>query len=59
MNGKLAMVNIYQNLDWTTLKDYINEAAVWGAKAVFIDPITVITTGVSAAEANTMLQDMA
>lgn len=58
LDGKLAMVDIYQNLDWTTLKDYINEAAVWGAKAVFIDPITVITNGVSAAEANTMLQDM-
>lgn len=59
LKGKLAMVDIYQNLDWTTLRDDIIAAVDWGAKVVFIDPITVITNGVDAASANTMLQDMA
>lgn len=59
IDDKLAMVDIYQNLDWGTLRDTILEAHGWGAKAIFIDPITVVTNGVDAASANTLLQDMA
>lgn len=59
IGDNLAMVDIYQNLDWGTLRDTILEAHGWGAKAVFIDPITVVTNGVDAASANVLLQDMA
>lgn len=59
MRGKLAMVDLYQHMGWTTLQQDIYAAIAWGAKAIFIDPITNITNGVNAAEANTMLQDIA
>jgi len=36
LKGKLAMVDIYQNLDWKTLHDDIVSAVDWGAKVVFI-----------------------
>lgn len=59
LKGKLAMVNLYQHLGWDSLRDDIIAAAAWGAKAVFIDPITNLTNGVNAADANTELQKIA
>ncbi len=59
VKGKLAMVNLYQHLGWDSLRDDIIAAAGWGAKAVFIDPITNLTNGVNAGDANTELQRIA
>lgn len=59
LKGKLAMVNLYQHLGWETLKADIISAVQWGAKAVFIDPITNLTNGVDASDANTKLQEIA
>lgn len=56
IKGKLGMLNIYQHVGWQNLKEDIIAAAEWGAKAVFIDPITNLTNGVASAEANTVLQ---
>lgn len=57
--GKLAMVNLYQHLGWESLKTDILSAVNWGAKVVFIDPITNLTNGENAGEANTKLQEVA
>ena len=59
MQGKLAMVNLYQHLGWDSLRDDIIAAAHWGAKAVFIDPITNLTNGMPAGDANVELQRIA
>lgn len=59
MAGKLAMVNLYQHLGWNSLRDDIIAAAHWGAKAVFIDPITNLTNGMPAGDANVELQRIA
>lgn len=59
MRGKVTMLNLYQQMDWSVLKQDIRAAVAEGAKAVFIDPITTISNGFSAAEANTVLQEMA
>lgn len=59
LNGNVAMVNLYQHLGWESLKADIYAAAMWGAKAIFIDPITVVTNGMSAGDANTKLQEIA
>jgi twinkle protein len=59
MKGKLSMVNLYQHLGWETLKADIYAAAAWGAKVVFIDPITNLTNGMEAADANVKLQGFA
>ncbi len=59
LNGKLVMVDIYQHLGWETLKADIYAGAAWGAKAIFIDPITNLTNGMSAADANVKLQEIA
>lgn len=59
LDGKLAMVNLYQHLGWATLQADIRSAANWGAKAIFIDPITNLTNGENAGEANTKLQEIA
>lgn len=59
MRGKLHLVNLYQHLGWETLQADIREAAAMGCKAVFIDPITNLTNGMNAAEANTKLQEIA
>jgi twinkle protein len=57
--GKLAMVNLYQHLGWESLKDDILSAVNWGAKVVFIDPITNLTNGDNAGDANSKLQEIA
>lgn len=59
LKDKLAMVNLYQHLGWETLKADIYAAAAWGAKVVFIDPITNLTNGMAAADANVKLQEIA
>ena len=53
------MMNLYQELSWENLQADIRAAAGEGCKAVFIDPITVLTNGVPAADANTLLQKFA
>ena len=59
VKDKLVMMNLYQELSWETLKSDIRSAAADGCKAIYIDPITVLTNGVSAADANTLLQKFA
>lgn len=59
LKDKLAMVNLYQHLGWETLKTDIISAVNWGAKAIFIDPITNLTNGIDSGEANTKLQEIA
>jgi twinkle protein len=55
LQDKLVMVNLYQHLGWDSLKEDIQAAAAWGAKVVFIDPITNLTNGQDSAAANTHL----
>jgi len=59
LKDKLVMVNLYQHLGWDSLKQDIIDAAAWGAKVVFIDPITNLTNGQDAASANTHLAGIA
>ena len=59
LKGKLAMVNLYQHLGWDSLKADIYAAASWGAKVIFIDPITNLTNGMESAAANVKLQEIA
>lgn len=59
IQDKLCMVNLYQHLGWETLQADIRSAATAGCKAIFIDPITNLTNGMSAADANTKLQEIA
>jgi len=56
VEDKLMMLNLYQELTWEGLQADIREAAAQGAKAIFIDPITTLTNGVSSGDANTLLQ---
>lgn len=55
IGDKALMLNLYQHLDWDTLKGDIIAAVSAGAKAVIIDPITNLTNQVSSAEANEKL----
>jgi twinkle protein len=59
IGDSLLMVNLYQHLGWETLKADIREAAAEGCKAIMIDPITNLTNGMNAADANTKLQEIA
>jgi twinkle protein len=59
LKDKLYMLNLYQHLGWNTLKEDIVAAVGEGCKAVFIDPITNLSNGVNAADANTLLQEFA
>lgn len=59
LKDNLCMINLYQHLGWESLQADIRAAAVAGCKAVFIDPITNLTNGLSAADANTKLQEIA
>lgn len=59
LKGHLYMLNLYQHLGWETLKVDIRQAAMEGCKAIIIDPITNLTNGVNAADANTKLQEIA
>lgn len=59
IGDKLCLLSLYQQLDWQTLKGDIVSAVHEGCKAVFIDPITNLTNGISSAEANVELQGIA
>ncbi len=59
MNDKLILLNLYQHVGWDTLKADIRAAALEGCKAIIIDPITNLTNGIKAADANTKLQEIA
>ena len=58
LNGKVLMVDLYQHLGWESLKDDIIAASSEGAKAIFIDPITNLTNGMSPTDTNTKLQEV-
>jgi len=59
IKDQLILLNLYQHVGWDTLKGDIRMAANEGCKAIFIDPITNLTNGMSAADANTKLQEIA
>jgi len=59
LKDRVAMVNLYQHLGWESLKTDILSAVEWGAKAIFIDPITNLTNGENAGDANSKLQEIA
>jgi twinkle protein len=59
LRGHLYLLNLYQHVDFNTLKGDIRQAALEGCKAIIIDPITNFTNGMSAADANTKLQEIA
>lgn len=59
LSDNLVMLNLYQELSWEGLKADIRAAVAEGVKSVYIDPITVLSNGIAAAEANTLLQKMA
>lgn len=59
LKDKLYMLNLYQHVGWESLKDDIRHAAAEGCKVVMIDPITNLTNGMNAADANVKLQEIA
>lgn len=59
LGNKVCMLNLYQHLGWETLKADIYAAKAGGIDAVFIDPITNLTNGMNAADANAKLQEIA
>lgn len=59
VGDNLCMLNLYQNIDWNHLRTDITTSVENGCKAIFIDPITNLTNGISAADANTVLQEVA
>jgi twinkle protein len=59
LRDHLLLLNLYQHVDFTTLKGDIRQAALEGCKAIIIDPITNFTNGMDAASANTKLQEIA
>lgn len=59
VNDKLWLLDLYQHADWKTLRSDIVMAAHMGCKAAFIDPITNIINGLSAAETDTVLKEIA
>jgi len=58
MAGKIVG-KVFHDPNVESLKADIYSAAGWGAKVVFIDPITNLINGLAAAEANTLLQEIA
>lgn len=58
VEDKLFLVDLYQHMGWEGLKQDIVAAAALGVKAVFIDPITNLTSGMPPSEANTKLQEI-
>lgn len=60
IGDSLYLLNLYQHVDFDTLKGDIRDAVVnEGVKAVFIDPITNFTNGMDPSSANTKLQEIA
>lgn len=56
IKDKLLMLNLYQHIDWETLEGDIIAAKAEGCEAIFIDPITNLTNGMSSSEINSALQ---
>jgi twinkle protein len=59
VQDNVCMLNLYQHIDWDTLKGDITYAAGQGVKAVFIDPITNLTNRMSSTERNDALMGIA
>lgn len=59
VGNNVCLLDLYQRMSWNDLRDDIHAAVSQGCKAVFIDPITNLTNGINAGEANTLLQDFA
>lgn len=59
IGDKLWLLDLYQHADWKTLRSDIVMAAHKGCKAAFIDPVTNIVNGLSAAETDVMLKEIA
>lgn len=59
VGDSILMLDLYQHVGWKSLQIDIRAAAAEGVKAVFIDPITNLTNGMSASEANETLQGIA
>lgn len=57
--GMVFGLDMYQTLDYQRLRQEIVLARSRGVRAVFVDPITNLTNGISAADANTKLQEIA
>lgn len=56
---KLMMLNLYQDVNWETVKMDIREAVALGCKAVVLDPLTNFSNGLDSASANVLLQKIA
>jgi twinkle protein len=56
VQDNMCMINLYQHIGWETLKADIYSASSQGVKAVFIDPITNLTNGMSSSQINEHLQ---
>lgn len=59
IKDNICMLNLYQNITWDVLKADIYSAVGQGVKAVFIDPITNLTNGLSSTDTNDTLQKVA
>jgi twinkle protein len=55
IGDKLHILDLYQHLDLGALKQDIIHAANEGVRAVFLDPITNLTAGMGAGDANALL----
>lgn len=58
IGDKLIALDLYQHMGWDTLKNDIIYAANEGCKVVMIDPITNLTAGMQAGDANAFLTGM-
>lgn len=59
IGDNLFLVDLYQQTNWETLRADMLSAANEGCQAIFIDPITNVINGLSAAETDTVLKEMA
>lgn len=59
IQDRYCMLDLYQNITWPLLQADIYSAVSQGVKAVFIDPITNLTNGMSSGESNEFLQGFA
>ena len=58
MRGKVQLLGVYQHITWEVLRTDICAAAAWGARAVFVDPLTCLTNGMSSGERNDKLMEI-
>jgi len=59
IRDNLCMLNLYQHIDWETLKGDIIAATSEGVKLVIIDPITNLTNGMSNSDIDAHLKGVA